>query len=49
MTNIGIFGVIIYKFCLWYKFSLIILFEVNNNLKVDYYNAILAFKLIIRL
>lgn len=47
MPNTYVFCIIIYKFGYWQKFSWIVLFEIDNSLKVGFYIAVLLLYLAI--
>ena len=49
MASASILGIIIGKFCHKKKLYLVILFEIDKSLKVDFYYTILLFGLIIYL
>ena len=49
VANTSIFGIIISKFCHRKKPYLVILFEIDKGLKVDFYYTILSFNLTIYL
>ena len=49
IVNIGIFGIIVYKFSYWQKACLVILLPIPQNSKVYLYYAIFSFGLAIGL
>ena len=49
VASTSIFGIIIDKFCHKTKLYLVILFEIDKNLKVGFYYTILLFGLTVRL
>ena len=45
MTGLSVFGVIIYKLSYWYKLSLVILFKIDQSLKIYLQDTVLPLNL----